>query len=951
MQTEKMQAERWRQVEELYHAALEREPDEREAFLAEACAGDDALRREVESLLRYDDRAERFIEAPALEVAAQLRAEEQVELLIGRQLGPYRILALLGAGGMGEVYRARDTRLDREVAVKVLPAHLAQDPEALLRFEREAKAVAALSHPNILAIHDFGTDLGVRFAVMELLEGETLRGRLTRSALAWREAAETGAAVAEGLVAAHARGIIHRDLKPGNIFLTTDGQVKILDFGVARVQPKVTAAVDSAVTTQPAPTTPGTIIGTVGYMSPEQVRGEKAEAPSDIFAFGCVLYEMVTGRRAFARRTAAETIAAILTEDPPAPAATGQDVPPELDRLIRRCLEKRAEDRFQSARDLTSALKAILSGSGTAQAWKERAGIGFGTARSTQWAAAALIAVLAITILWWQPWKRGGPSGPPQQRLISTFPGSHRDASFSPDGSMIAFVNEAGGGPQIWIKNLAQGDPLQVTSGDLPAHRPRWSPRNDQIIFSRGREWAQDIWSAPPLGGAPRKIIEGGRNPNWSWDGSRLVYEKDDQIWTARADGSDQRKVEGVPPVDYLLAERMPTFSPDGSLIAFFQCANGPLGDIWVIPSAGGQPRQLTFDDHLGGTPAWTPDGRFIVFSSLRSGSRTLWKVTATGGRPEPVFQGAGEDTDPEISRDGTKLIYTNTRNSSVLTLWNPATNQTRELREARYDIADPAFSPQGDKISFFETDDEGDMHVFTINTDGSNLTQVTRGKGERNVLPRWSPDGEALFFYQMRPTVSFRKISLSGGPSAEIAPDWFWAVHYLAQVDPTGKQIVYTKRERGSVVATIIREIETGRETVFAQSLLNVQWSKDGKSLIGTDVSGNPRSRFGDILICPVEAGGRCRKVTKGYLPLWPGDESRIYFLRFGKMGGYIGVWGGYMGVWSCSRDGQDEKLIGELRMYPTSNFYSVSPKGEIVYVRFNQGKHELWLSDFPNP
>jgi serine/threonine protein kinase len=936
-----MKAERWQQIEEFYHAALEREQEQRAIFLAEACGDDDALRREVESLLRFDERAERFIEAPALEVAAQLRAEEQSQSLIGRQLGPHLILSLLGAGGMGEVYRARDTRLDREVAVKVLPAHLAQDPQALSRFEREAKAVAALSHPNILAIHDFGTDQGVRYAVMELLEGETLRGRLTRSALAWREAAEVGAAVAEGLAAAHARGIIHRDLKPANIFLTTNGQVKILDFGIARVKQRAVAEAISSVTTRPETTTPGTVIGTVGYMSPEQVRGEKAEAPSDIFACGCVLYEMVTGRRAFARQTAAETIAAILTEDPPAPTGTGKDVPLELDRLIRLCLEKRPEDRFQSARDLALALKAIMSGSGMAQTWKGRAGIGFGTARAAQWIAVALIAVLVITILWWQPWQRR-LSGSPQQHLISTFPGSHRATSFSPDGSMIAFISEVGGASQVWIKNLAQGDPLQITSGDLPAHRPRWSPKTDQILFSRGKGWAQDIWTVPPLGGTPRKIIERGRNPNWSWDGTRLVFEKDDQIWTAKADGTEQRKVEGVPPVDLLLAERMPAFSPDGSLIAFFQCKDGPPGDLWVIPSAGGLPRQLTFDDHVGGTPVWTPDGRFIVFSSMRSGSRTLWKIAATGGPPEPVLQGAGEDTDPDISRDGTRLIYTNTRNSFFLTIWNPATNQTRELKEARYDIVGPAFSPQGDKISFFEGVDEGDSHIFTINMDGSNLTQVTRGKGERNAFPRWSPDGEALFFYQIRPTFSFRKISLSGGPSAEIAPNWFIGVHYMAQVDPTGRRIAYTKREKGREVANIIREIETGKEMAFAPALRYLQWSKDGKSLLGADVSRNPPSRFGDILICPVEAGGGCRKVTKGSLPLWSGDESRIYFLRFGKTGGY-------MEVWSCSRDGQDEKLIGELRM--ADDFYSVSPKGEIVYVRFNQGKHELWLSDFPNP
>ncbi|HZS06842.1 MAG TPA: hypothetical protein VFD58_18545 [Blastocatellia bacterium] len=259
-----------------------------------------------------------------------------------------------------------------------------------------------------------------------------------------------------------------------------------------------------------------------------------------------------------------------------------------------------------------------------------------------------------------------------RQHLISSFPGSHREAGFSPDGSLIAFINDAGGVPQVWVKNLAEGDPIQITTGELPAHRPRWSPRNDQVAFSRGG----GSWSVPPLGGVPRKVIEAGYNPNWSWDGSRLVYEKDKGIWTARSDGSDERKVEGVPQVDFLLADRTPAFSPDGSLIAFFQCSKGPIGDIQVIPASGGQPRQLTFDDHYGGTPAWTPDGRFIIFSSLRGGSRMLWKIAASGGQPEPVLVSAGEDADPELSRDGRQLIYTNTRNSFILTLWNPATTE-----------------------------------------------------------------------------------------------------------------------------------------------------------------------------------------------------------------------------------------------------------------------------------
>jgi len=283
-------------------------------------------------------------------------------LFPGTRLGPYEILAPLGAGGMGEVYRARDTRLDRDVAIKVLPEHPAKDPQALARFEREAKAVAALSHPNILALYDVGDHQGVSYAVTELLEGETLRARLAQSAIPWRKAVELGTAVAGGLAAAHSKGIIHRDLKPENIFLTSDGRVKILDFGLARWKPKPSAPADAAATGE---TEAGTVMGTLGYMSPEQIRGIAADARSDIFSLGCVLYEMVTGQRAFARPTAPETMAAILNEDTPHLADSGKEIPPDLQGIIHHCLEKNAEQRFQSARDLAFALRAA-GGSGGA---------------------------------------------------------------------------------------------------------------------------------------------------------------------------------------------------------------------------------------------------------------------------------------------------------------------------------------------------------------------------------------------------------------------------------------------------------------------------------------------------------------------------------------------------------------------------------------------------------
>jgi serine/threonine protein kinase len=853
-----------------------------------------------------------------------------MQLMSGTRLGRYEIRSKIGAGGMGEVYLAEDTQLRRRAAIKLLPPQTISDEHARKRLVREARAAATLDHPNICTIHEVGEEDGRTFIAMQYVEGETLDAKLKRKPLELKKSLTIASQVADALAEAHSHGIVHRDIKPGNIMITSRGQAKVMDFGLA----KVVVTVESEAETQSLLTTPGAVVGTVPYMSPEQVKGEHVDARSDIFSFGVVLYEMVTGRQVFARQTPAETMAAILKDEPPELAEAEIVFPHELHQLIRHCLVKNPDERFQSARDLALTLRA-MSTSGTRSA--SPPALPTRRIHPFVWVGLVLLVTL-LAITWWQPWRRT-PAGQPQQRLISSFPGSHREASFSPDGSLITFINDAGGVPQVWVKNLAQGDPIQITTGEIPARHPRWSPNNDQIVFSR----ASSIWSVPPLGGTARKVIEGGYNPNRSWDGGRLVYEKDDEIWTARADGSDQRKVEGVPRPDRLLADRTPAFSPDSSQLAFFQCSKGPFGDIWVIPSAGGEPRQLTFDDHYGGTPAWTPDGRFIVFSSLRAGSRTLWKIAASGGAPQPVFQGAGEDTDPELSRDGTKLIYTNTRNSFVLTLWNPATNQTRELMEARYELTDPSFSPQADKVSFFLVETDGNIQIRTIDLDSGNSIQVTRAKEERNIHPRWSPDGLWLYFYQIRPTFSFRKISVSGGQSFEVAAGWAWGTHNAAQVNPQSKLIAYVRQEKDRPPVTMIREIETGRETVFRSSFRDPQWSKDGKAILGTELVSSDSTTIRELSICAVETGV-CRQLTRGRIPRWSRDGSRVYFLRDSKSGEG-------KELWSNLSAGGDEKQLGVLRFHPIGTFYDVSPKGEIVYVRFNPGKPELWLADFPRP
>jgi eukaryotic-like serine/threonine-protein kinase len=355
-----MTPERFKQIDELFGVALQLTPDKRSAFLDDACGGDNELRKEVENLLSLDQHESISIEASPKLLAAELLAKQTERFPSGTLLaGRYQLFATLGAGGMGEVYRAKDLRLDRDVAIKVLPEHLATNPDALNRFEREAKAVAALSHPNILAIHDFGSDNEVSFAVMELLEGRTLREYMNDSALPWSNAIEIALPIAEGLSAAHSKGVIHRDLKPENVFLTNDGQIKILDFGLAQWKRAPSDSELSTAQTESELTQAGVVMGTIPYMSPEQLRGDSVDSRTDIFSFGSMLHEMLSGKRTFLCRTQAETIEAILNENPATLANTG--IPIELNQTVDHCLQKNPDQRFQSVRDLISELRSLRS--------------------------------------------------------------------------------------------------------------------------------------------------------------------------------------------------------------------------------------------------------------------------------------------------------------------------------------------------------------------------------------------------------------------------------------------------------------------------------------------------------------------------------------------------------------------------------------------------------------
>jgi serine/threonine protein kinase/Flp pilus assembly protein TadD len=427
--------ERRQKIEQIYHSAAGLAPQTRAAFVDSACAGDPSLRAEVESLLNQSTGG---LLDPLGSTVTQAAAPQRMSA--GRRIGPYEIVSLLGAGGMGEVYRARDPRLGRDVAIKVLPQHLCNDPQAMARSQREARAVAALSHPNILAIFDVGTEQGVSYVVTELLEGETLRARLKTSTIPWQTAAEIGAMIADGLSAAHSRGIIHRDLKPENIFLTSDGRVKILDFGLARWRRETPG---QNRTSAPTETSHGIVMGTAGYMSPEQVRGEVADAPSDIFALGCVLYEMIAGRRAFARETAAQTMAAILENHPRPLEELAPDIPRELDTLVGRCLEKSPEQRPQSAADVGAALKGIPRESARPRSLRIP-----GLRPSVLWMAAALTLLIAAGLYWLS-------RSPPAAESIAVLPfvnaSGNKDMEYLGDGITESLINTLSHVPNLAV--------------------------------------------------------------------------------------------------------------------------------------------------------------------------------------------------------------------------------------------------------------------------------------------------------------------------------------------------------------------------------------------------------------------------------------------------------------------------------------------------------------------
>ncbi len=693
-------------------------------------------------------------------------------LAAGFRLGPYEILTPLGAGGMGEVYRARDPRLGREVAVKVLPDAVSADPDRLRRFEQEARAASALNHPNILTVFDTGAQDGVAYLVTELLEGETLRERLA-GALPVRKAVEIAIQIARGLAAAHERRIVHRDLKPENLFLTRDGRVKILDFGLAKLTAHGAgspAELAAAPTLLSGSTEPGFVLGTAGYMSPEQVQGLPADHRADLFALGAVLYEMLAGRRAFRGDSPAETMAAVLREEPLDLAESGRPIPPGLSALVRHCLEKVPAERFQSARDLAFALDRL-----TGSASSTTAGPPASLRRSARWLPILLAGGLALLAVVYLAGRRSG-TGRADDAERFRFTRITHDAqleirpALSPDGDEIAYVVGTEADSDIYLLRAGSENAVNLTP-DSPGLDldPAFSPDGRQIAFRSMRDGG-GIFLMGTTGESVRRRTDKGFNPAWSPDGREIVFaEKTVNFNPADLSGSVSRlfAVEVATGAIRLLVDGrhavQPSWSPHGLRIAFWGLRGGSSQrDVWTVSAAGAwKPEDLvavTADAPLDWNPFWSPDGRWLYFLSDRDGTFNLWRVPIDEesgrvlGKPEPSRLPSSDVRSVTAARDGS-IVYPVVDPRGVI--------ERYPFDSARARITGPAetlwtgrplnsldVSPDGQGIVVSTAGVREDLVL--LRPDGKLLRQLTDDPA-RDRASRWTPDGSSIVFQSDR--------------------------------------------------------------------------------------------------------------------------------------------------------------------------------------------------------
>ena len=857
----------------------------------------------------------------------------------GTILGQYEIRSPLGAGGMGEVYRARDTRLDRDVAIKVLPESLTNDPDRLRRFEQEARAAAALNHPNILAVHQMSThEGGISYLVTELLEGETLRERLRHGPIPLRKAIDYAVQIARGLAAPHEKGIVHRDLKPDNLFITNDGRIKILDFGLAKLGTAKGSGGDATLT---AETDAGKVMGTVGYMSPEQVRGKNADHRSDIFAFGIVLYEMVSGKPTFRKPTFAETMTSILNEDPPPISQIAPATPPGLQRVVHRCLEKKPEQRFQSASDLAFALES-LSDSGISSPSGGHAISRQGVTRlQIAIAAAALllvVGVVAAIYVWTRP-----VAAPTVSNYVQlTHDGGPKDI-VGTDGSRLYLYLDGSDYQGVAEMAISGGEVKKLDI--LPSRNMdvlTLSPDGSELLVAdaQGVPAKGPLWSIPILGGSLRRVGDMDvSDATWSPDKKQLAYSTANTLFVAKGDGTEPRQVANVSGSADLYDIR---WSPDGSHLRFTAGDRG-VNAIWDVLAKGMNLHRLAPSGDTSTAWAccgdWTADGKYFVYQS----EGQIWALPSSGGFLRGKTKAVQLTSSPLFlsnavpGKDGKKLFVVGFSRRGELVRYDAKSGQFAPyVGGISGEFAD--FSKDGQWVAYVSFP-EGTL--WRSKVDGTDALQLTYPPSYAFV-PRWSPDGKEIAFfaaagsndpkiYQVAAEGGQPELLLPNDPLVQADPNW----------SPDGRKIIFSGAAADPSSLIRILDLETHQVTTLpgSKGLFSPRYSPDGKYIAALSYDSTRLLLYDS----ETEKWRELYRGTLGWLK-WSKDGQSLFSLDFTGTGTVLKT---------RASDGKTEHVVDLKKLRATGRFgpsLAIAPDDSPLLLR-NVGTRDVYSLDWQEP